>query len=173
MATQEQINKVRLYCYNATEGLLPDAIIAANIDKWLAIYPSPEQEGIALYNATIDCLYYLIYTDPNAPSGSSGYSRTEKVGQVSVSVQYSGEYISPWQKILDGYLNGDLVVPGAVKNVTGKVIIGGVDAGEINRVNLQRNSVNGLGCMQGVDKKQATKRTLDYLNPYFNPYRRR
>lgn len=167
MASLEQIAKVRSYCFNPPEELLPDTVIAANIDKWLAIYPDPKQEGVALYNATIDCLYYLIYTDPNQPTGSTGYKRTEKVGQVQVSVESTGEYISKWQKILQGYLNGDIKIPGQPNNIGKSVIIGGVDRGEINRVNSDRNNVNGLGCF-GVDRD---RRPVGVFDP-FNPYRR-
>lgn len=165
MATLEQITKVRIYCYNPPEELLPDLVIATNIDKWEAIYPNPNQEGIVLYNATIDCLYYLVFTDPNSAAGSSGSKRTEKVGQVSVSVEFTGEYISRWQKILDGYLNGDITIPGYSK-IGRNVIIGGVERDEIERVNRNPNSVNGLGCF-GVDRCKPRRRVVDPYNPYW------
>jgi len=165
MATQEQIDKVRIYCFNPSPVLLPDAVIAANIDKWLAIYPDPIQEGVVLYNATIDCLYYLIYTDPDAPTSKSGYKRTEKVGQVQVSVESTGEYVSRWQNILNGYLNGDLTLPGQPSKVGKTVIIGGVDRREIDRVNSDRNSVNGLGCF-GIDRNRKPVNPFDPFNPW-------
>lgn len=165
MATQEQIDKVRIYCFNPSPMLLPDAVIAANIDKWTAIYPDPLQEGVVLYNATIDCLYYLIYTDPDAPTSKSGYKRTEKVGQVQVSVESTGEYISRWQNILNGYLNGDLTLPGQPSRIGKTVIIGGVDRKEIDRVNNDRNSVNGLGCF-GIDRNRRPVNPFDPFNPW-------
>lgn len=168
MASLEQIEKVRSYCFNPSQTLLPDAVVVANIDKWLGVYPNPAQEGVALYNATIDCLYYLVYTDPEAPTSKDGYKRTEKVGQVQVSVETTGEYISKWQNILNGYLNGDLYIPGQPSTIGKTVIIGGVDRSEIDRVNFNRNSVNGLGCF-GVDR---CKRVVGPFDP-FNPYQRR
>lgn len=168
MATQEQIDKVRSYCFYPTEEELPDDIIAANIDKWLAVYPNPEQEGIVLYNATIDCLNYLIFTDPNNSGSSGGYNRREKVGQVEVEVGYSEGYISKWQKILDGYLDGSLWIPGTTRPLAKGVIIGGVERNEVNRVNFDLNGVDGLHGF-GVDNKRICGRRVD---PY-SPWRRR
>ncbi len=167
MATQEQIDKVRAYCFYPSEQLISDAVIEAQIDKWLAIYPKPEQEGIALYNATLDSLRYLIYTDPFWQTGSQGSSRTEKVGQVQVTQENTGEYISRWQKILDDYLDGLIKIPGTVSVIGKGVIIGGVKASEINRVNSNLDGVNGLGCF-GVDRKSAENKL--YLR---NPFLRR
>lgn len=161
MATQEQIDLVRGYCFYPTEAELPDNIIAAQIDKWLAVYPQPDQYAIAMYNATLDCLRYLVYTDPNWSGGSLGSSRMEKVGQVQVTQETTGEYVSRWQKILDDYLNGYLTIPGAPTKLGKGVIIGGVSAKEINRVNCDYDSVNGLGCF-GVDRKQAER----FPNPF-------
>lgn len=163
MATQDQINLVRSYCYYPSETILPDEIIAAQIDKWLAVYPLPIQEPYALYNATLDCLRYLVYTDPLWQGGTQGSSRTEKVGQVSVTQETTGEYVSRWQMILDDYLDGRLVIPGGPSKLGKGVIIGGVSANEINRVNSNFDGVNGLGCF-GVDRKAARKP--------FNPFLR-
>lgn len=168
MATQEQIDKVRSYCFYPTEQELPDTIIAANIDKWLAIYPNPAQEGVVLYNATVDCLNYLIFNDPNNAGGTSGSSRREKVGQVEVEVSYTEGYVSKWQKILDGYLNGYLWIPGTGRPLAKGVIIGGVDRCEVNRVNRDPNGVDGLWGF-GLDNKPCSRRIVD---PY-NPWRRR
>lgn len=165
MATQEQIDKVRSYCFNPSTTLLPDSVIAANIDKWTGVYPAPEQEGVVLYNATIDCLYYLIYTDPDAPTSKDGYKRMEKVGQVQVSIETTGEYISKWQNILNGYLNGDLTIPGQPSKIGRTVIIGGVSRTEIDRVNNTLDSVNGLKCF-GVDRNRRPINPFDPFNPY-------
>lgn len=168
MATPEQILKVRSYCFYPTEEELPDAIIAANIDKWTAIYPDPRQEPVVLYNATIDCLYYLIYTDPNGGGGTAGSTRREKVGQVEVEVGYTADYVSKWQKILDGYLNGDLWIPGTTRPIAKGVIIGGVERCEVDRVKNDPNSVNGLWGF-GVDNRRPRG---TFVDPY-NPWRRR
>lgn len=165
MATQQQIDLVRRHCFYPTIDELPDTIISAYIDDWLTLYPRPEQLVYALYNATLDCLRYLVYTDPNYSSGSLGSLRKEEVGQVKVTAQTVGEYISRWQKILDDYLNGILPYPG-LKSPLGKgVIIGGVSADEINRVNSNPDSVNGLGCT-GVDRRMASQK--NYLNSAFS-----
>lgn len=163
MATQEQIDKVRAYCYYPSETLISDEVIAAQIDKWLAVYPKPAQEPIALYNATLDCLRYLIYTDPLWQGGSQGSSRTEKVGQVQVTQETTGEYVSRWEKILNDYLDGLISIPGGPRILGKGVIIGGVSANEINRVNCNLDGVNGLGCF-GVDRKAARRP----INPFLN-----
>lgn len=144
MATQQQIEQVRAYAYFPSQTQLPDLVIANKIDEWLQVYP--HNEPMALYKAFISSLQYLIYTDPNIAAGTciGGNSRTEQVGQVQVTVETSGEYISKWQRILDGYLSGDLRFPG-IRSPKGKsVIIGGVDRREIHRVNANPYSVNGL-----------------------------
>lgn len=161
MATQEQIDKVRSYCFYPTEEELPDYVIAANIDKWEAIYPNPEQEGVVLYNATIDCLNYLIFTDPNGGGGSGGSTRREKVGQVEVEVGYTEGYVSKWQRILDGYLNGDLWIPGTNRPLAKGVIIGGVERSEINRVNRDCNGFDGL-FGSGIDNTVSRTRYTQF-----------
>ncbi|MDU4288645.1 hypothetical protein [Mixta calida] len=140
MATQQQIEQIRAYAYFPSQTQLPDLVIARKIDEWLQIYP--QNEPMALYKALISSLQCLIYTDPNleAGSGTGGNSRTEQVGQVQVTTETTGEYISKYQHILDGYLQGDLRFPG-IKSPKGLgVIIGGVDQREIDRVNTNSTS---------------------------------
>ncbi|MFM8097963.1 hypothetical protein PU656_18700 [Klebsiella pneumoniae] len=143
MATIEQIEKVRAYAYFPSQAQLPDSVIASKIDMWADVHGDTPQ---TLYNALLDCLRYLVYTDPNiaAGTGTGGNSRTEQVGQVQVTTETTGEYVSKWKRILDGYLSGDLRFPG-IRSPKGKnVIIGGVDRREIDRVNANPYSVNGL-----------------------------
>lgn len=156
MATQEQIDLVRRHCFYPSQAELPDQIISDYIDDWLALYPEPEKYVYAMYNATLDCLRYLVYTDPNYSSGSLGSMRKEEVGQVKVTAETTGEYISRWKRILDDYLDGKLLYPG-LKSVLGKgVIIGGVSQREIERVVSDPDNVDGLGCF-GIDKKSARR----------------
>lgn len=141
MATQKQIEQIRAYCYFPSQEQLPDSVIDSKIDQWATVYGDTPQ---TLYNALLDCLRYLIYSDADYAAGSAGNKRTESVGNVSVSVESTGEYISKYQRILDGYLQGDLRFPG-IKSPKGRgVIIGGVDRREIERVNANPNSVDGL-----------------------------
>lgn len=162
MATPDQILKVRMYCYYPTPEELPDLIIEANIDKWLSLYPKPSDEPVALYNATLDCLRYLIFKE-SQKGFTSGMMRSERVGQVSVDMEVSEGYVSPWKKLLDDYLSGNIAIPG-FKVAFAPVIIGGVSKQEIWRVSSNPDSNNGLGRHKGIDKK-----SLDTINPY--PYR--
>lgn len=143
MATQQQIEQIRAYAYFPSQTQLPDSVIASKIDMWADVHGDTPQ---TLYKALLDCLRYLVYTDPNiaAGTGTGGNSRTEQVGQVQVTTETTGEYLSKWKRILDSYLSGDLRFPG-IRSPKGKsVIIGGVDRREIERVNANPYSVNGL-----------------------------
>ena len=141
MASQEQIEQIRAYCYFPSQAQLPDNIISDKIDQWAAVHGNTPK---TLYNALLDCLRYLIYTDADYAAGSAGNKRTESVGNVSVSVESTGEYISKYQRILDGYLQGDLRFPG-IKSPKGRgVIVGGVNRCEIERVKDNPFSVDGL-----------------------------
>jgi len=141
MASQAQINQVRAYAYFPSQEQLPDSVINSKIDQWAAVHGNRPQ---TLYNALLDCLRYLIYTDANYTPGSAGSKRTENVGNVSVSVESTGEYISKYQRILDDYLSGNLRFPG-IRSPKGRgVIVGGVDQREIDRVKANPYSVNGL-----------------------------
>lgn len=153
MATQEQIDAVRLYCFNPSQTELPDEVIGAQIDKWLAIYPLPKDIGIVMFNATIDCLWYLVLTDPNASGGTGGSSVREKIGQVEKELGYTGEYVSRWKKLLDGYLDGSLTIPG-YRRATSHVIIGGVERCKIDAIKYNPNSVDGLKGL-GVDTRKC------------------
>jgi len=155
IANQQQIEQIRAYAYFPSNEQLPESVIASKIAMWADIHGDAPQ---TLYKALLDCLRYLVYTDPNiaAGTGTGGNSRTEQVGQVQVTVETSGEYISKWQRILAGYLSGDLRFPG-VRSQKGKsVIIGGVDQREIDRVNANPYSVNGL-MRDGKDRFKIIK----------------
>jgi hypothetical protein len=154
MATQQQIDKVRAYAFYPTQQKVSDAIIEANIEKWEAVI-SPDvvnREGIILYNATLDTLRYLVYTDP---SESAGYRLREKVNKVEREVETQSNYVGKWEKILEDYLNGTLIIP--EYSVSGKkVFVGGVSAEEINRVNNDIDSVNGLGRYTGINSRVSS-----------------
>lgn len=141
-ATQEQIDRVRLYCFNPTPEQLSDEVIGAQIEKWLNIYHLPEQEPYALFNATLDCLRYLIFLD-KANQGA-GTRRREQVGEVWVEVENKVGWVSRWQWILDQYLDGSLTFPDVNRGSSANVIIGGVDRQEVNRIATDVSSVNGL-----------------------------
>lgn len=164
VVTQELINRVRFLAFNPTQEQISDAMIGDIIQQWIDIIGDDDKNYCQiLLNSLLSVLQYLwnrdIIDNGNQAGGATG--RTEKVGEVSVSVSYSksSTYSSPWEDIYNRYLNGELTIPGCAgdgnggdKGVAGRVIVGGVDAYEINRVNSDPRSVNGLGSVSSVDR---------------------
>lgn len=159
--TQEQIDLVRLYCHNPTQEELPDAIIEIQLMRWLSLYPLPSQEPIAMYNATLDCIRWLIFQD--LKQFQAGVKREERVGEVYVKNETTDEWTSPWQWLLDQYENGYLTIPG-FNVVNSHVIIGGVVRTEVNRVRNDRESIDGRqhglwGCCGDRQYSNSFRRT--------------
>lgn len=159
---------IRILVFNPSQEVLPDEIVISIIQTWIDIIGNDDSNKCAvLWNSLISILEYLWNTDllnNNSQSGGA-LSRREKVGEVEVQVVFSNgqtEYQSPWENIYNGYINGDMMIPGCAygRGVTSKVLVGGVSATEIARVNNDPDSVNGLGEVASVDRKT---RNIDYL----------
>jgi len=152
---------IRLLTYNPSPETISDDILLTIIQGWIDILGDDDKNKcIVLWNSLVSALEYLLNSDliNHAQQSGGATSRLEKVGQVQVQVQYgdgSSSYTSPWQAIYDNYLNGTLQIPGcAISNGIGsKVLIGGVSATEIDRVNSNPDAVNGLGRVASVDRK--------------------
>lgn len=169
---------IRILVFNPSQEVLPDDVLIQIIQTWIDVVGSEDSNKCAvLWNSLISVLEYLWNTDMlnnNSQSGGA-LSRKERVGEVQVEVVYSNgqsEYQSPWEGIYNGYMNGDMMIPGCAsgRGATSKILVGGVDAREIERVNSDPNSVNGLGGVASVDR---TTRNIQYGNPYvYVKYRR-
>lgn len=167
VVTPALIAQVRLLAFNPTEDQISDEEIGSIIQGWIDILGDDDKNRCQiLYNSLISVLQWLwnrdIIDQGNNSAGSTG--RREKVGEVEVQVTYSSTsvYNSPWEAIYNRYLNGDLIIPGCgdmsgSRGVSSKVIVGGVDACEIERVNCDPRSVNGLGSVASVDRRYANK----------------
>lgn len=162
---------IRILVYNPSQEVLPDEVLIQIIQTWIDIIGNEDSNKCAvLWNSLISVLEYLWNTDllnNNSQSGGA-LSRKEKVGEVQVEVVFSNgqtEYQSPWENIYNGYMNGDMMIPGcsAGRGATSKVLIGGVSATEIDRVNSNPDSVNGLGCVSSIDRNT---RNINYLRNY-------
>lgn len=171
LIASELAPSVRLLVYNPSQEDLPDDILISIIQGWIDIIGNDDKNKCAvLWNSLISVLEYLWNTDllnHNSQTGGA-LSRKEKVGEVAVEVVFGNgqsEYKSPWEDIYDSYLSGKLMIPGCSANrgATSKVLIGGVDAREIDRVNGDPNSVNGLGGVASVDRQT---RNVKYLRNY-------
>ena len=159
---------IRILVFSPSQEVLPDEVLIPIIQTWIDVIGNDDSNKCAvLWNSLISVLEYLWNTDMlnnNSQSGGA-LSRKEKVGEVQVEVVFSNgqtEYQSPWENIYNGYINGDLMIPGCAvgRGATSKVLIGGVSATEIERVNSNPDSVNGLGGVASVDRNT---RNVNYL----------
>ncbi|HCJ8179813.1 TPA: hypothetical protein NV830_001146 [Escherichia coli] len=162
---------IRILVYNPSQEVLPDAMLIQIIQTWIDIIGNEDKDKCAvLWNSLISVLEYLWNNDVlnNSTQTGGAMSRREKMGEVEVEVKFNNgqvTYKSPWEDIYHNYLNGLMVIPGctAGRGATSKVLIGGVDAREIDRVNSDPNSVNGLGNVASVDRNT---RNINYLRNY-------
>lgn len=162
---------LRILVYSPNQETISDATMLTIVQSWIDVLGEDDaNKCTVLWNSLISVLEYLWNTDMinHAQTTGGATSRTEKVGQVQVQVQYdngSTSYTSPWENIYDNYLNGTLQIPGcAIANgVSSKVLIGGVSANEINRVNNKHDGVNGLGDVASVDLHNWERRHRPYF----------
>lgn len=171
LVAADLVPMIRILVFNPSQEVLPDEIVEQIIQTWIDIIGNNDSNKCAvLWNSLISVLEYLWNTDLLNHNDQTGgaISRKEKVGEIQVEVVFSNgqsEYHSPWEDIYNGYLNGDMMIPGCAsgRGVTSKILVGGVDAREIERVNSDPNSVNGLGGVASVDRNT---RNINYLRNY-------
>lgn len=171
LVAADLVPMIRILVFNPSQEVLPDEIVEQIIQTWIDIIGNNDSNKCAvLWNSLISVLEYLWNTDLLNHNDQTGgaISRKEKVGEIQVEVVFSNgqsEYHSPWEEIYNGYLNGDMMIPGCAsgRGVTSKILVGGVDAREIERVNSDPNSVNGLGGVASVDRNT---RNINYLRNY-------
>lgn len=171
LVAADLVPMIRILVFNPSQEVLPDEIVEQIIQTWIDIIGNNDSNKCAvLWNSLISVLEYLWNTDLLNHNDQTGgaISRKEKVGEIQVEVVFSNgqsEYHSPWEDIYNGYLNGDMMIPGCAsgRGVTSKILVGGVDAREIERVNSNPNSVNGLGGVASVDRNT---RNINYLRNY-------
>lgn len=160
LVASELVKRVRLLAFNPSTTLISDEDVESIIQGWIDMWGTDDKYLCkVLWNSLLSLLQFLWNTDIINHNTSTGgaTSRTEKVGQVMVTVEYgdsSSDYSSPWEDIYNRYLNGELQIPNCpLGNGAGsKILIGGVSQKEINRVNSNPDSVNGLGCVGSVDR---------------------
>lgn len=171
LVAADLVPMIRILVFNPSQEVLADETVEQIIQTWIDIIGNDNSNKCAvLWNSLISVLEYLWNTDLLNHNNQTGgaLSRKEKVGEIQVEVVFSNgqsEYHSPWEDIYNGYLNGDMMIPGCAsgRGVTSKILVGGVDAREIERVNSDPNSVNGLGGVASVDRKT---RNINYLRNY-------
>lgn len=178
LIAKDLVPRIRILIYNPSQETISDETIEQIIQTWIEILGDDDKQKCAvLWNSLMSVLEYLWNTDiiKHGTEVGNQSSRKEKVGGVEVSVTYSqdGMYTSPWEDIYKSYLNGNLIIPGCngVGGASSKILVGGVDAVEIARVNSSINSVNGLGGVASVDR--ITRNVNFDLQRYPRFYRKR
>ncbi|MFQ2044172.1 hypothetical protein ACK34Y_04085 [Aeromonas veronii] len=98
--------KIRVLLGNATPEQLPDTIIGLMINR----YSSIEDEALQYFKVVVSCLEWLI---ANAiTQGNIHTSRSEKVGDVTVSVGGGISQVQAWKDLLKYiYKNPDYIYP--------------------------------------------------------------
>lgn len=159
LVASDLVPKLRMYCYNPSQDLISDEQMTTLVQGWIDILGNDNKDLCSvLWNSLASILEYLWNTDTLNHNEITGGAtqRLERVGEVQVNVRYGdspNEYTSPWEDIYNNYLNGVLQIPGCARNgIADKVMIGGVSKKEINRVNHNPDSVNGLGGVSSVDR---------------------
>ena len=171
LVAADLVPMIRILVFNPSQEVLADETVEQVIQTWIDIIGNDNSNKCAvLWNSLISVLEYLWNTDLLNHNDQTGgaLSRKEKVGEIQVEVVFSNgqsEYHSPSALSYNGYLNGDMMIPGCTsgRGVTSKILVGGVDAREIERVNSDPNSVNGLGGVASVDRNT---RNINYLRNY-------
>lgn len=174
LVASELVARIRLLAYNPTQDMISDNTILQIIESWIDIFGDDDKNKCkVLWNSLISVLEYLWNTDliKQGTEVGSMAGRTEKVGEVQVSVTYTPNtyYTSPWEDIYKSYLNGDFKIPGCsgVNGASDKVLVGGVNACEIERVNSNPVSVNGLGSVASVDRRSKNTDWNRRRNPFY------
>lgn len=178
LVASDLVTRLRMLCYNPSQDLISDEYMEQLIQTWIDILGSDDKDlCTVLWNSLASILEYLWNTDVLAHMEETGGAtqRMERVGEVTVNVRYGespDDYVSPWETIYNNYLNGELQIPGCARNgASSKVLIGGVNQQEINRINRNPNSVNGLGGVASIDRHH---RNIDWYRNHFGAlnYRR-
>ena len=160
ISASDLVTRLRMLCYNPSQDLISDEYMENLIQTWIDILGNQDKDLCSvLWNSLASILEYLWNTDVINHNGITGGAtqRLERVGEVQVNVRYGddpNEYVSPWETIYNNYLNGDLQIPGCASGgAASKILIGGVSKKEIDRINRNIDSVNGLGGVSSVDRK--------------------
>ena len=161
LIASDLVTRLRLLAFNPSTDLISEDEIESIIQGWIDIYGNDDKNLCkVLWSSLLSLLQFLWNTDIITHNETTGgaTSRTEKVGQVQVTVEYgdsSSDYTSPWEDIYNRYLSGELQIPSCptMSGAASKVLIGGVSQREIDRVNSNPDSVNGLGSVGSVDRR--------------------
>jgi hypothetical protein len=163
MTHQERIDYIRIILGDISTTLLPDATISLFLTRWenyFDVANKPETEPLVLWNATADCLRYLI--SKSVSSGNIGTERTEEIGQEQITVKGASQ-IDAWKDLLQYILdNPDFVDPtlGGLDNL---IIIGGVRQDRYDEV---KDDLNGRGPFSEEGLIPATEQEISPVNSF-------
>lgn len=151
MTHEERIIYVRVILGNISTTLLPDTTIDLFLSRWELYFDvdnKPEQEPYVLWNTCVSCLQWLIAS--TTASGDISTSRSEKVGDITISQGGGISQLQAWKDLLDYiYVNPDYISPKLSGGLENLIIIGGVRKDRFEEVADDPNS-RGPYSEQGV-----------------------
>ena len=165
MAHAERLIRVRIILGSPDTATLPEEVIDLFLTRWEVSFDvdnKPEKEPLVLWNTCVSCLQWLV-----ASTTSKGYistSRSEKVGDVSVSIGGGISQVQAWKDLLDYiYENPDYVDP-SLGGIDSLIIIGGTRKDKFDEIRLNPNS-QGPYSQKGVVDYTDSK-IISPTNPF-------
>ena len=165
MTHEERLVYVRVILGSPSTTILPDEVINLFLSRFELSFDvdnHPENEPLVLWNTCVACLQWLLAA--STAKGEISTSRSEKVGDVSVSFGGGVSQYQAWKDLLDYiYENPDYVDPslGGFDNL---IIIGGVRQDKYEEVLLDKNS-RGPYSDEGIVKSVNIEYQISPNNP--------
>lgn len=154
------LTAVRTAIYQDSTKITDDVILMYLNEAIDTIGSKDSDRCAVLYDAVLSCLQYLstkYRIDLAESSGGSTY-RMEKVGQVQIQVENTQDdfYASdPYLPLYNKYLSGEYGIGSGcpiMARADNKILVGGVNLTEVERVKRSPDSVNGLKGVTSVDR---------------------
>lgn len=151
MTHEERLVYIRVILGSPDTTTLPEQTLDLFLTRWEVYFDvdnNPEKEPYVLWNTCVSCLQWLLASSTS--KGEISTSRSEKVGDVSVSVGGGVSQLQAWKDLLD-YIYNDpsYVSPELTGGLDNLVIIGGVRQDRFEDVIYDANS-RGPYSEQGV-----------------------
>lgn len=151
LVAENLLTAVRTAIYQ-TSDVISDDVILMYLNEAIDTIGSKTSDRCAvLYDAVLSCLQYLStkYRLNIAESSGGSTYRMEKVGQVQIQVENTQDdfYASdPYLPLYNKYLSGEFTIGAGcpvMARADNKILVGGVNLTEVERVKRNPQSVNG------------------------------
>jgi len=135
-------SKIRILLGGVSQQQLPDNILKLMMSRY-----ETEEEAIAYFNICVSCLQWLIAS--TTASGDVSTSRSEKVGDITISQGGGISQLQAWKDLLKYiYKNPDYIDPKLSGGLENLIIIGGVRKDTYQEVLHDPNSIGPFGFHQ-------------------------